>query len=142
MFERILQVLNEKNISGYRIEDVSKGLISQASIDKMKRGETKKPRKSTLELLREILCKHFDVSSDWILNGEGEKYIEKNDKLFLEKHGVRFEGVEIIDHFVHNKEEYFERSEYLKLFIKDLVEKGVAKRLDELKEYLKIINPK
>jgi len=136
MLERILKVLNELNISGYRVEEISNGLISQVSVDKIKNGKTATPRRSTLELLTDILCKHYHVSKDWIVSGEGDQYLEYKDNLYLEKHGVRFEGVEIIDHFVQNKDEYFERSEYLKLFVNDLVEKGVTKRLHELKEYL------
>ena len=141
MLERIIKVLKEQNISGYKIREKSNGLISQVSADKIKNGITAKPRKSTLELLVKILCMHYKVSKDWLLDGEGEPYLENDgDSFFLEKHGVRFEGIEIIDHFVRNKDEYFMKSEYLKLFVKDLVERGVTERLNELKEYLSMIN--
>ncbi|AXG70020.1 hypothetical protein KORDIASMS9_02249 [Kordia sp. SMS9] len=103
MLERILKVLNELNISGYRVEEISNGLISQVSVDKIKNGKTSTPRRSTLELLTDILCKHYHVSKDWIVSGEGDQYLEYKDNLYLEKHGVKFEGVEIIDHFVKNK---------------------------------------
>lgn len=140
MLERIIKVLKEQNISGYKIREKSNGLISQVSADKIKNGITLKPRKSTLELLVNILCTHYNVSKDWILDGEGEPYLESDDSFYLEKHGVRFEAIEIIDHFVQNKDEFFKRSEYLKLFVKDLVESGVKERLNELKEYLGMIN--
>ncbi|EDP97299.1 hypothetical protein U8527_03080 [Kordia algicida OT-1] len=140
MVDRIIKVLKEKNISGYQIREKSNGLISQVSADKIKNGKTQNPRKSTLELLVKILCTHYNVSKDWLINGKGEIYLDNDDSFFLEKHGVRFEAIEIIDHFVQNKDEYFKRSEYLKLFVKDLVEKGVTERLNELKEYLNMIN--
>ncbi|WP_430409202.1 hypothetical protein [Kordia sp.] len=140
MLERILKVLEEKKITGYQIREKSNGLISQASADKIKTRKTLKPRKSTLEVLVKILCTHYNVSKDWLLQGEGEPYLENDDNFYLEKHGVRFEAIEIIDYFVENKDEFFKRSEYLKLFVKDLVEKGVTERLNELKEYLQIFN--
>jgi transcriptional regulator with XRE-family HTH domain len=143
MFERILKVLTELNISGYRVEEISNGKITQVAIDKIKNGKTENPRKSTLEILTNILCEHYSVSREWIISGEGAQFLKKEeDTLFLEKHGVRFEGIELVDHFVQNKDEYFERSEYLKLFVNDLVEKGVTKRLNELKEYIQAINPR
>ncbi|WP_046759349.1 hypothetical protein [Kordia jejudonensis] len=140
MLERIKKVLIEQNISGYKIREKSNNLISQVSADKIKNGITENPRRSTLELLVKILCTHYNVSKDWLIDGVGEPYLENDEDFYLEKHGVRFEAIELIDHFVQNKDEYFKRSEYLKLFVKDLVEKGVADRLNELKEYLKIIN--
>lgn len=140
MLERILQILNEKNITGYQLREKSNGLISQVSVDKIKNGITTNPRRSTLELLADMLCTHYNVSRSWLIEGEGETYLEDDDSFYLEKHGVRFEAVEIVDHFVQNKDEYFKRSEYLKLFVKDLVEKGVKERLNELKDYLGMIN--
>lgn len=143
MLERIIKVMIDQQITGYQIRKISNGLISQLSADRIKNGKTAKPRKSTLELLVNLLCEHYNVSRDWLLKGDGEVYLEKKEsKLFMEKHGVRFEAVEIVDHFVQNKDEFFKESEYLRLFVNDLVEKAVTKRLNELKEYIIALNSK
>jgi len=143
MLERIKKILIEKNISGYKIRQLSNGLISQMAADRIKKGTTESPRQSSLELLANILIEHYDVSKDWLFEGKGEVYLGKRkSKLYLEKHGVRFELLEIVDYFVKNKDEILEESEFLRLFIADLVEKGVTKRLNELKEYMIAINSK
>ena len=51
--------------------------------------------------------------------------------IFLEKLGVRFELIELVDHFVKNKEDYYSKSEYLKLFIDNLAEQKIRQRLIE-----------
>lgn len=141
MLERIIEILIEYNISGYKIKQLSKGLISQMATDKIKKGITENPRQSSLDLLANILIEHYDISRDWLFKGEGEPILgSRKNRLYLEKHGVRFELIEIIDYFVQNKDEILEESEFLRLFIADLVEKGVTKRLNELKEYMIAIN--
>lgn len=143
MLERIKEILIEQNISGYQIRKLSNGLISQMAADRIKKGTTETPRQSSLELIADILIEHYDISKDWLYKGEGEPSFGKNkSKFYLEKHGVRFELIEIVDYFIQNKDEILEESEYLRLFISDLVEKGVTKRLNELKEYMIAINSK
>ena len=59
------------------------------------------------------------------------------DTVFLEKDGVRVELIELVHHFVQNKEAYLEHSEYLQLWVKDKIEDGIKNRLEDRLEELK-----
>ena len=73
--------MKEKNGTGSRIKSlrIDKGLnqgemgkllaLDQGTVSKMERGENE-PTAKTLRLLRKI----FDVTTDWVLTGEGTKH--------------------------------------------------------------------
>lgn len=48
---------------------------------------------------------------------------------YLEKEGVRVELLELVDHFVKNKDKYYAESEYLKLYIESVSEKMLIEKL-------------
>lgn len=130
---RIRKAMKELDISGYKIQQISNGLLSQVSADKIKNGVIENPRKNSRQVLTDILCTEFNVSREWLTDGTGEMLLESNDAkdLYLEKLGVRFELIELVDHFVKNKEDYYKKSEYLKLFIDNLAEQKIRERLIE-----------
>ncbi|MBC8754682.1 hypothetical protein H2O64_08345 [Kordia sp. YSTF-M3] len=125
--------MKELDVSGYKIQQVSNGLLSQVSADKIKNSVIDNPREKSLKVLTDILCTEFNVSREWLTEGTGEMLLESNDSkdIFLEKLGVRFELIELVDHFVKNKEDYYSKSEYLKLFIDNLAEQKIRQRLIE-----------
>ncbi|QHI35784.1 hypothetical protein IMCC3317_11320 [Kordia antarctica] len=130
---RIQKAMKELDVSGYKIQQVSNGLLSQVSADKIKNGVIDNPREKSLRILTDILCTEFNVAREWLTEGTGEMLLEVDESkdIYLEKFGVRFELIELVDHFVKNKEAYYENSEYLKLFINDLAEQKIRKRLIE-----------
>ncbi|WP_046758239.1 MULTISPECIES: hypothetical protein [Kordia] len=130
---RIRNAMKELDISGYKIQQISNGLLSQVSADKIKNGIIDNPREKSRQVLTDILCTEFNVSREWLTDGTGEMLLESNDSkdIYLEKLGVRFELIELVDHFVKNKEEYYKKSEYLKLFIDNLAEQKIRQRLIE-----------
>lgn len=130
---RIRKAMKELDVSGYKIQQVSNGLLSQVSADKIKNSVIDNPREKSLKVLTDILCTEFNVSREWLTEGTGEMLLESNDSkdIFLEKLGVRFELIELVDHFVKNKEDYYSKSEYLKLFIDNLAEQKIRQRLIE-----------
>lgn len=130
---RIQKAMKELDVSGYKIQQVSNGLLSQVSADKIKNGVIDNPREKSLKILTDILCAQFNVSREWLTEGTGDMLLESDESkdIYLEKLGVRFELIELIDHFVKNKEAYYKQSEYLKLFINDLAEQKIRKRLLE-----------
>ena len=130
---RIRKAMKELDVSGYKIQQVSNGLLSQVSADKIKNSVIDNPREKSLKVLTDILCTEFNVSREWLTVGTGEMLLESNDSkdIFLEKLGVRFELIELVDHFVKNKEDYYSKSEYLKLFIDNLAEQKIRQRLIE-----------
>ncbi|WP_430410000.1 hypothetical protein [Kordia sp.] len=130
---RIRKAMKELDVSGYKIQQVSNGLLSQVSADKIKNSVIDNPREKSLKVLTDILCTEFNVSREWLTDGTGEMLLESNDSkdMFIEKLGVRFELIELVDHFVKNKEDYYKKSEYLKLFIDNLAEQKIRQRLIE-----------
>lgn len=52
--------------------------------------------------------------------------------IYLTKNGVRFELVELVDHFVKNADAYFDESEYLQLWHRKKVEDLLGDRLRSL----------
>lgn len=130
---RIRNAMKELDISGYKIQQISNGLLSQVSADKIKNGIIDNPREKSRQVLTDILCTEFNVSREWLTDGTGEMLLESNDSkdIFLEKLGVRFELIELVDHFVKNKEDYYKKSEYLKLFVDNLAEQKIRQRLIE-----------
>ena len=130
---RIQKAMIELDISGYKIQQLSNGMLSQVSADKIKNGVIENPRKNSLQVLSDILCTEFNVSREWLNEGIGEMVLasDKASDIYLEKLGVRFELIELVDHFVKNKEAYYKNSEYLKLFIENLAEQRIRERLIE-----------
>lgn len=130
--ERIKSVIKQLGITGYEVE--KKTDLTQVGVDKILNGSTTKPRKTTVDILVNFLCDHHQVSRQWLETGEGEMLLidESAQKIYLEKQGVRFELVELVDHFVQHKEAYLKQSEYLRLFVNDLIEKALKERLKEL----------
>lgn len=130
---RIRKAMKELDISGYKIQQISNGLLSQVSADKIKNGIIDNPREKSRKVLTDILCTEFNVSREWLTDGTGEMVLESNDAkdIYLEKLGVRFELIELVDHFVKHKEAYYKKSEYLKLFVENLAEQKIRQRLIE-----------
>lgn len=62
-----------------------------------------------------------------------------SSSIFLEKNGVRFELTELVSHFIQNHEEYYKKSEYLRLWIKEKSEELSEKRLKHLIKDLKAV---
>ncbi len=156
MISRILHIINEQQITAYKIEKGTNNHISNVAARKIINGDTTKPRQASMDILVNFLCKDYNVSREWLNDGTGEMYLKEESNYDFEKQGVIVSLDELIEHFlknqsayldksetirlsivndfVKNKDFYLERSEYFKLFIDGLVEKGIEKRLQELKE--------
>jgi transcriptional regulator with XRE-family HTH domain len=52
--------------------------------------------------------------------------------IYLEKNGVRFELVELVDHFMKNKEAYYAESDHIQLYIEKLANKLAISKLKNL----------
>lgn len=63
---------------------------------------------------------------------DGIKNKTSQSEIYLEKNGVRFELVELVDHFVKNADAYFDESEYLQLWHRKKVEDLLGDRLRDL----------
>jgi len=162
MKDRIIRILNDLDVSPYKIAEDLNQVVSQVTIRNIVKGKTENPHQSTLDLLADYLCDNFKVSRLWLTKAKGEIYLKDDNDYYLEKLGVRFEIDELIKHFENNKEiyfskskdlmlhvieeliknkdKYFEISEYLRLFIKDSVERRLEERLAEIKELGAIVN--
>lgn len=156
MIKRILQLLAELEIMPFTIEKGTKGHISRVAARKILDGRTKKPRQATLEILMKFLSNDYKVSREWMVEGTGEKFFKDEEDCLLEKHGVRFEFEELLQHFIENQEVYLsnseqlqlafvdnivknknfylENSDYFRLFIKGLIEEGIEERFKALKD--------
>jgi len=156
MVDRILQIIKEQKITSYKIEKGTDHHISSVAARKIMIGETTKPRRATIDILVDFLCDEYNVSRQWINDGTGDIYLKDEADYYIEKQGVRFELDELTAHFIDNQEMYLEKSdtirlliidnivrnkdfylnnsEYFRLFVEELAEKKIEKRLQELKE--------
>lgn len=119
MFDRILKIIKENEISPWSIEKSTNSLITRLSARKIIEGKTKNPRTATLNILVDFLCDNYNVSRTWLFEGTGDTYMVKEEDCYLEKHGVRFSLDELVKHFLDNQETYLNASNSLRLTIID-----------------------
>ena len=80
IIDRIKQYLNHKGISDYRFEktlSLSKGYINKA-------------KNPTADILMKMCGIYTDISTEWLLRGEGEMLREKREDLGLHRAESRF----------------------------------------------------
>lgn len=72
--DRIKQLIDIKGVTAYIVS--AKTGISQATLSRLMSNATKKPNINNIELL----ANYFNVNPDWLLTGNGERYLPpKND---------------------------------------------------------------
>lgn len=72
ILKRVIFSINKLNLTGYEIAE--KTSLSQVGIDKILNGKSKKPRKKTINILYNLLCKKYNISKDWLKYGVGDMY--------------------------------------------------------------------
>ncbi len=93
--DRIVEVINENNITGYEIAKNTS--ISEVAAIRIIKGSTSNPNDSTLSAIVDYLGVAYSISQDWLISGKGSKKvevvpdIEKFDRLSEEEKSRKIE---------------------------------------------------
>lgn len=106
--DRLVELINNKHVSAYEVS--KKTGISEPTMSRILSGKTKKPNLDTLELL----AKYFNVSSSWLLTGEGEMLISLEKTEESTDNSIRYlrETIDTKNDVIESKNDLIRRLEF------------------------------